>query len=62
MLDQSNLVKNMAAAFGYLAPSLLENIKIINKSQLKEKVPGSKELNQKNNSKDAKDGVEIVKK
>ena len=62
MLDQSNLVKNMAAAFGHLAPSFLENIKTSCKSQLKKEVQGSIEFNQKNNSKDAKDGVEIVKK
>ena len=36
MLDQSNLVQNMAAAFGQLAPNLLENLKISCKSQMQD--------------------------
>ena len=62
MLDQSKLVKNMAAAFGHLAPNLLENIKINYKSQVEEKVPGSKNFNLKNNLKDINEHAEIVDK
>merc|ERR1719376_1969685 len=65
MVDQSNLVKNMAAAFGQLAPNLLENIKINCKSQVEEEVsqseePESDKINQQINLNDNKDHVEIV--
>ena len=65
MQDQSNLVKNMAAAFGQLAPNLLENIKVNCKSQVEEDVSqsedwDSKSFNLKSNSKEA--NVEVVKK
>ena len=67
MQDQSNLVKNMAAAFGQLAPNLLENVKINCKSQVEEVVnqpeePESFELNLKTNSNDVKDHAEISEK
>ena len=57
----------MAAAFGKFAPNLLENIKISCKSKLQEEVSysedcDSEKINQKNNSKDAKDGAEVVEK
>ena len=67
MVDQSNLVKNMAAAFGKLAPNLLENIKINCNSQVEEEVsqseePESGEINQQINLNDVKDHAEIVEK
>ena len=53
MQDQSNLVKNMATAFGQLAPNLLENVKINCNSQVEEEVSVSEkrysdEFNEKN--------------
>ena len=67
MVDQTNLVKNMAAAFGQLAPNLLQNSKINCKSQVKDEVsqseePESVEINQQINSNDVKDHAEIVEK
>ena len=67
MQDQSNLVKNMAAAFGQLAPNLLENIKVNCKSQVEKEVYQSEELkpfelNLKTNSNDVKYHAEIAKK
>ena len=62
MLEQSNLVKNMAAAFEHLAPNSLENIKIRCKSQVEEEVLGLKEFNLRSNSKDIIEHAEIVDK
>ena len=67
MQDQSNLVKNMAAAFGQFAPNLLENVKVNCKSQVEEEVsqseePESVEINRQINLNDNKDHSEIVEK
>ena len=71
MLDQSNLVQNMAAAFGQLAPNLLENLKISCKSQMQEEISQSNRqesselLHQENflnTSNDTKDCIELVDK
>jgi len=65
MLDQSNLVKNMAAAFGKLEPNLLENIRTSCKSQAEEEVNQSEDkkyekINQKNYSKIVNDCAEFL--
>jgi len=71
MLDQSNLVQNMAAAFGQLAPNLLENLKISCKSQMQEEISQSNRqesselLHQENflnTSNDTKNCIELVDK
>ena len=67
MVDQSNLVKNMAAAFGQFAPNLLENIEVNCKSQVEDVIYQSEELksfelNLKTNSNDVKDHAEISEK
>ena len=64
-LDQSNLVKNMAAAFGQFAPNLLENIKTNCKSQAEKGVTQSEDeryenVNQKNNSKVVNDCAKFL--
>ena len=65
MLDHSTLVKNMAAAFGQLAPNLLENIKINCKFQAEKNVNQSEDekyekINQKNYSKIVNDSAEFL--
>ena len=67
MLDQSNIVQNMSAAFELFAPNLLENIRTSCKSQIEERLTKSKEreseeFDQKNNSKFIKDRIEFVEK
>ena len=56
MMDQSVIVKNMAAAFGQLAPKLYENIKVNYKPKVEEGVSGSKNFKQKNKLKHAETG------
>ena len=64
-LDQSNLVKNMAAAFGQIAPNLIEKIKTNYKSQVEvcqSEERDFEEFDQKSFSKDVKDHTELVEK
>ena len=65
MLDQSNLVNNMTAAFGKIAPNLIENIKTSYKSQVEvcqSEERDSEEFDQKSFPKDVKDRTELVEK
>ena len=66
MVDQTNLAKNITAAFKHLTPNLLENIKNTCNSQVgkvsQSEERDSEEFDQKNNSKDSNEHAEIVDK
>ena len=65
MLDQSNLVKNMTAAFGKIAPNLIKNIKTSYKSQVEvcqSEERDFEEFDPKSFSIDVKDHTELVEK
>ena len=65
MLDQSNLVNNMTAAFGQIAPNLIEKIKTNYKSQVEvcqSEERDSEEFDPKSFSIDVKDHTELVEK